>query len=83
MNNNDSWLITDAYPHRLYCPKCYRTNLYNVEVLTVEDGFPRYCMWCGEKIKPPIEHASMYAKIDEEWVKIGKITEMKGEEDEN
>ena len=27
------WLVTDAYPHRLYCSVCYQTALPNVEYL--------------------------------------------------
>ena len=58
------WLITNAYPHRLYCPHCYRTNVYNIEIL--DNKCPRYCMWCGKENGTPKELQKFY------YVKLGE-----------
>lgn len=42
---------TEAYPHKLYCGKCYNTLIPNDEA--VEQNWmlkPRYCMYCGAKL---------------------------------
>ena len=41
------WMVTDAYPHRVYCPKCFKTNVWNEEILFAMNDYPSYCMWCG------------------------------------
>ena len=43
------WLVTDAYPHRVYCSLCYKTNVPNEEWLHEKNAYPKYCMWCGAK----------------------------------
>lgn len=45
------WLVTDAYPHRVYCSICYKTNVPNEEILFEKNEYPEYCMWCGAKMK--------------------------------
>ncbi len=45
------WLVTDAYPHRVYCSLCYKTNVPNKEWLYEKDDYPKYCMWCGAKME--------------------------------
>ena len=44
------WRVTDAYPHRVYCSVCYKTNIYNAEILEGKE-YPRFCMWCGAKME--------------------------------
>jgi hypothetical protein len=44
------WVVTDAYPHRVYCSLCYKTNIYNAEILEGKE-YPRFCMWCGAKME--------------------------------
>lgn len=39
---------TEAYPHRLYCPRCYWTFFFN-EADWLRDMF-KYCPECGQKI---------------------------------
>lgn len=48
------WYVTDAYPHRLFCSECHKTNVFNIE--NTDGEYPRYCMWCGTKMD----------KVDEE-----------------
>ena len=45
------WLVTDAYPHRVYCSLCYKTNVPNEEWLHEKNDYPKYCMWCGAKME--------------------------------
>ena len=45
------WLVTDAYPHRVYCSLCYKTNVPNKEWLYEKNDYPKYCMWCGAKME--------------------------------
>ena len=45
------WLVTDAYPHRVYCSVCYKTNVLNEEWLYEKNDYPKYCMWCGAKME--------------------------------
>ena len=45
------WLVTDAYPHRVYCSVCYKTNVPNEEWLYEKNDYPKYCMWCGAKME--------------------------------
>ena len=44
------WVVTDAYPHRVYCSLCYKTNVPNEEWLYEKNDYPKYCMWCGAKM---------------------------------
>lgn len=41
------WATTDAYPHRLYCPVCFKTALPNVEYLEQWGLDFNYCPSCG------------------------------------
>ena len=45
------WIVTDAYPHRVYCSLCYKTNVPNEEWLYEKNAYPKYCMWCGAKME--------------------------------
>jgi hypothetical protein len=45
------WLVTDAYPHRVYCSACYKTNVLNEEWLFEKNEYPHFCMWCGAKME--------------------------------
>ena len=45
------WVVTDAYPHRVYCSLCYQTNVPNEEWLYEKNDYPKYCMWCGAKME--------------------------------
>ena len=45
------WFVTDAYPHRVYCSLCYKTNVPNEEWLYEKNDYPKYCMWCGAKME--------------------------------
>lgn len=44
------WLVTDAYPHRVYCSLCYKTSVYNEETLFEKNEYPHFCMWCGARM---------------------------------
>ena len=48
------WLVTDAYPHRVYCSLCHKTNVPNEESLFERNEYPKFCMWCGAKME--VEH---------------------------
>lgn len=43
---------TDAYPHRLYCPKCYYTFCFNKENLDAIKQLQmyNYCPDCGQAL---------------------------------
>ena len=45
------WIVTDAYPHRVYCSLCYKTNVPNEESLFERNEYPKFCMWCGAKME--------------------------------
>lgn len=51
------WLITDAFPHRVYCSACYCTYVPNANWQIWVDkqgecGLPRkYCPNCGAKME--------------------------------
>ena len=44
------WFVTDAYPHRVYCSLCYKTNVPNEESLLERNEYPKFCMWCGARM---------------------------------
>lgn len=45
------WLITEAYPHRAYCSKCYKTYAQTSWVVWEDGTLPRkYCPNCGAKM---------------------------------
>lgn len=44
------WIVTDAYPHRVCCSLCFKTNVPNEEWLYEKNDYPKYCMWCGAKM---------------------------------
>lgn len=43
-------LVTEAYPHRVYCGGCYKTLIPNEEYCYEKNQYPSYCMWCGAKL---------------------------------
>ena len=45
------WCVTDAYPHRVYCSLCYKTNVPNEESLFERNEYPKFCMWCGAQME--------------------------------
>ena len=45
------WIVTDAYPHRVYCSLCYKTNVPNEEWLYEKNDYPKYCMWLGADMR--------------------------------
>ena len=53
------WLITDAYPHRVYCSVCYKTYLPNADWELWSDGrIPRnFCPHCGARMTEVSEDA--------------------------
>ena len=44
------WLITDAYPHKVYCSECYATLIPNVEWFKTYEIASNYCPNCGAKM---------------------------------
>lgn len=44
------WLMTDAYPHRVYCSECYATLIPNVEWFKTYNIASNYCPNCGAKM---------------------------------
>ena len=45
------WIVTDGYPHRVYCSLCHKTNVPNEEWLFERNEYPKFCMWCGAKME--------------------------------
>lgn len=45
------WLITDAYPHRVYCSECYKTFALTRWEVWEDGSLPRnYCPNCGVRM---------------------------------
>lgn len=44
------WLMTDAYPHRVYCSECYATLIPNVEWFKTYNIASNYCPNCGSRM---------------------------------
>lgn len=44
------WLITDAYPHKVYCSECYATLIPNVDWFKTYNIASHYCPNCGAKM---------------------------------
>lgn len=44
-------MITDAYPHRIYCGSCFKTLIANEEYCFEKNEYPKFCMWCGAKLE--------------------------------
>lgn len=42
--------ITDAYPHRAYCPGCYTTLNLNIESIQNLESLPGFCSCCGQAL---------------------------------
>ncbi len=49
-DKSGKWLVTEAYPHRVFCSECFKTNVPNEEYLFERNEYPKYCMWCGAKM---------------------------------
>lgn len=70
------WLLTDAYPHRLYCNKCYATSMFNFEALGIKEQPIKYCISCGcemtneEEIRQALEDYDNGKEVD--FTKIGE-----------
>lgn len=50
------WLITDSYPHNVYCSRCFRTFAQEHWEVWRDGRLPRdFCPSCGAKmkVKPP------------------------------
>lgn len=45
------WLLTDAYPHRMYCSECFCTAVPNVEFLKQWGMEYEFCPHCGAPMK--------------------------------
>lgn len=45
------WMATDAYPHNVYCSKCYKTFAQEHWKIWQDGSLPRdYCPSCGAKM---------------------------------
>ena len=44
------WIITDAYPHKVYCSECYATLIPNVEWFKTYNIASNYCPNCGARM---------------------------------
>lgn len=44
------WMMSDAYPHRLYCSACYKTALPNIELMDIYNLSFAFCPNCGAKM---------------------------------
>ena len=71
-----TWLLTDAYPHRLFCHNCYKTTLYNFEMLQSYYNDFKYCPYCKcemtniDEVKGILEKYLNDEEVD--FTKIGK-----------
>lgn len=46
------WKITEAYPHKVYCDKCYKTYAQENWEVWKDGSLPRdFCPSCGAKMK--------------------------------
>ena len=45
------WVVTDAYPHRVYCSLGDKTNVPNEDWLYEKNDYPKYCMCCGAQME--------------------------------
>lgn len=43
------WLMTDGYPHKVYCSECYATLIPNVEWFKTYNIASNYCPNCGAR----------------------------------
>ena len=47
-----TWLLTDAYPHRVYCSNCYKTFAESSWEIWKDGSLPRaFCPNCGAKME--------------------------------
>lgn len=45
------WLVTEAYPHKVYCSECYKTYAQEKWEVWKDGSLPRdYCPNCGAKM---------------------------------
>ena len=48
------WLMTDAYPHNVYCSSCYMIYAQSHWEIWKNGSLPRaYCPSCGKKMRRP------------------------------
>ena len=50
-NRVGKWLLTDAYPHRLYCDQCYKKMLPNAEWAEAYNIPTKFCPNCGADMR--------------------------------
>lgn len=47
-----NWLITDAWPHNVYCSNCYKTYAQADWEIWKDGSLPRaFCPTCGAQMK--------------------------------
>lgn len=44
------WLMTEGYPHKVYCSECYATLIPNVEWFKTYNIASNYCPNCGSQM---------------------------------
>lgn len=45
------WMVTDAYPHNVYCSECYKTFAQTHWAVWEDGSLPRnFCPNCGSKM---------------------------------
>ena len=46
------WIVTDAWPHKVYCSECYKTFAQASWEIWQDGSLPRnYCPNCGRKME--------------------------------
>ena len=50
------WMVTDGYPHRLYCSVCYKTYAKNVKWVEELDLPVNCCPKCGARMDKEADH---------------------------
>ena len=53
------WMVTDAYPHNVYCSECYKTFAQTHWAVWEDGSLPRdFCPNCGAKMDKEDEHGN-------------------------